>query len=285
MSLVYGEQGRFFSDVDNAEREILKTYGDKVSVTAKDKSLRKFGRHPGVTTSFTTIQEFQGSEANETFVSTNLIDSISSSSASDNGKTFTIEGQTIDGNGNLTFVVQNATLDGSDGRTKVTLTTPLARATRIYVTNSGVFNSPQAVPVGTIYVYDDTGGVTNGVPNTAAATKIVIVAGESQSEKCATSISSQDYWIITEYSAAIARAGGSAAKVQIRMEYRQVDVGGVWRPVGRDIVIDTDQNGVFVSDNPNVIIPKNCDWRMRARTDANTADIQAEARGYLALIV
>ena len=143
---------------------IFNEYGDNVSVVEKAKPLNKFGRNLSVATAFETVSEFQGSEINETFVSTDLIDSISSSNSADQSKTVTIEGHTIDGSGNLTFVSQDATTDASDGQTKVTLTTPLARANRLYIKNSGTFNSPQTALAGTLFVYDDAGGVGSGTP-------------------------------------------------------------------------------------------------------------------------
>jgi hypothetical protein len=282
-----------FAGLDNdapirhAINEIYANYGDVVSVEAKQKSLNKFGRNLTVGTSFETVAVFQSTTANETFVSTNLIDSISSSNeTADRGIGFTIEGHTIDVSGNLTFVTQNATLDATDARTKVTLSTPLARATRAYVRNSGTFDSPFAVPTGTIYIYDDTDGITAGVPDTAAATKLIIDATETQTEKCATAISQTDYWIVTEFGAGIGQGGGNAAAVTLRMEARDVANGGVWRPLGRDIVLVVDQQNppdfpVF----PYRIVPKSHDWRVRAKCDANTASVFAEASGFLAFIV
>lgn len=267
--------------VRHAIQEIRNTYGD--DVYNKGKSLNKFGRNFTVGTSFETVAEFQSTTANETFVSTNIIDSISSSDqTNDTGLSFVIEGHTIDTSGNLTFVSQTATLDGTDARTKVALTTPLARANRMYVKNSGTFDSPQSTVTGEVYVYDDTDGITAGVPDTAAATKLILSAGETQSEKCATSVSSTDYWLITSFGAGIGNAGGSAARVDIRMERRDVANGGVWRPTGRDVVLVVGtQNPVEFLLSPYVIIPKNHDWRIVAKSNANTASIFAEARGIL----
>lgn len=273
-------------DIAQAERVVLNTYGDRVSVREKAKNLNKFGLNETVGTTFETIAQFQGTTANETYVSTNIIDSISSSDQlNDVGLTITVEGHTIDGSGNLTFVTQNATLDGTDARTKVTLTTPLARATRAYVANSGTFNSPQATPTGTIYIYDDTGGITAGVPNTAAATKLLIAAGETQSQKCATSVSSTDYWFIAAFDAGIGEAGGAANRVLVRLEIRDVANGGAWRPLGRDLTLDIDQNGVQQEEQPFLIVPKNHDVRVRAKVDSNTSSVFAEVRGYLAKVI
>lgn len=272
------------SDIAHAERVVLSTYGDTVSVEDKAKNLNKFGTNDSVGTSFETVGQFQGTVANETFVSTDLIDTVSSSSASDTSLTLTIEGHTIDGSGNLTFVVQSVTTDASDGRTAVSLGTPLARASRAYVANSGTFGSPQSTPVGILYVYDNADGATNGVPNTAAATKLLIQAGETQTEKCATSVSSSDYWFISYLSATIGDASPTANIVTCRIERRDVANGGAWRPLGRDVVLVAGGQGADLEFSPFLIVPKNHDVRVRALTDTGTAEVHAEIGGYLALV-
>ena len=87
-----------------AERSVAVTYGDRVSVYEKGKAITKFGTNSTVGTTYETVAQLQSTESNETFVTTNIIDSIVSSSASDTTQTITIEGHTIDGSGNLTFV-------------------------------------------------------------------------------------------------------------------------------------------------------------------------------------
>lgn len=274
------------TDIQHVERVVETTYGQSVSVWAKGKSLNKFGRNRTVGNAFETVGEFQGTTANETFVSTNIIDSISSSDeTNDTGITFTIEGHTIDGSGNLTFVAQNATLDGTDARTKVMLTTPLARATRIYVAASGTFDSPQSAPTGNIYVYDDTDGITAGVPNTAAATKVMLVAGETQSEMASTSVSAADYWFIAGFTCAFGDTATQVDFATVRMEIRDVANGGVWRPLGRDYTLWPDETGIHTEFHPHLIVPPNHDWRTIAKTDTNTAEVYAEARGYLAKVI
>lgn len=148
----------------------------------------------------TTVAEFQGSVVNETFATGNTIDSVISDDAADDGKIVTIEGHTVDGSGNLTFIVQNATLGNV---TRTALTTSLYRATRMYRT-PGTFASPATDLAGNIYVYDNSVGATghtSGTPNEATATKLLILAGNQQTEKCATSLSSKDVWIITRVAA------------------------------------------------------------------------------------
>ena len=269
-------------NIAQAERVVLSTYGDTVSVEEKAKNLNKFGTNSTVGTSFETVAQFQGSTANETFVTTNLIDSVVSSSTSDTTQTVSIEGHTIDVSGNLTFVVQDAALNG---RTEVTLATPLARCTRIRVKQSGTFGTTPAALAGNVAVYDNTDGISAGVPSTAAATKALLLAGATSTQKCATAVSSGDYWFITTFSAGIGNAGGNADRVTFRIEARDVANGGVWVPQGRVLVVTVGQNGRTFDLDPYIIIPKNHDVRVVAAANSNTAEVFAELRGYLAVII
>ena len=67
--------------INNVIEEILSTYGDKVRL--KNKSLLKFGEALNLGTTQATIWQRGG---NETYVSTNIIDTLSSSSVSDTMK-------------------------------------------------------------------------------------------------------------------------------------------------------------------------------------------------------
>jgi len=265
-----------------AERLVAVTYGDRVSVYEKGKSLNKFGTNTTVGTTYETVAQFQSTEANETFVTTNIIDSIVSSSASDTTQTITIEGHTIDGSGNLTFLVQDAILNG---QTEVALTTPLSLSNLLAVKRTGTFGSTPAALVGTVSVYDNTAGITSGVPNTAAATKIILRPGFTQSNKCQTAISSSDYWFITDFTAGVGNSGGSANRVTFKLEKRDIANGGPWLPIGREIVVVVGQNGATFDFDPLAIIPKNHDIRVSAKTNSNTAEVFAEISGYLAKIV
>lgn len=267
---------QFAIDVINAD------YGDDVSITQKNKPLNKFGRNLDVSTAFETVSEQQGTAINETFVTTNLIDSIVSSSTSDTSQSITIEGHTIDTSGNLTFAVQTIALTG---RTPATLTTPLARATRAYVANSGTFGTTPTALAGTVSIYDNTGGQADGVPSVDAATKLTILAGQTQSEKCATATSQSDYWIITYMSAAIGNTAGNAALVTVRMERRDIKNGGAWRPFGRELTLWADQPGIHRDFDPCLIVPPNHDVRMVAKSDANLAEVYGEIGGYLAKVI
>tara|TARA_R110000851_G_scaffold12862_2_gene44271 strand:+ start:2237 stop:3106 length:870 start_codon:yes stop_codon:yes gene_type:complete len=270
------------TEIGLAENVIYNTYGDRVSVEAKGKNLEKFGSNFTVGNTYETVGQFQGTVANETYVTTNIIDSVVSGDAADTTQTVTIEGHTVDAVGNLTFVVQDAELNGL---TEVTLTTPLARTSRAFIKASGTYAAPVTQTIGTVYIYDNTDGITAGVPNTPEATKLLILPEDNQSEKASTSTSSTEYWIVSFFGASVGVSGGSAARVTFRLELRDVYNGGLWRPAYRDIVLDVGQNGDANVRRPYLIIPKNHDVRVKAKTNANTASVFAEAAGYLAKII
>ena len=264
-----------------SERVILETFGDTVSVFAKSKQLNNFGVTNNADSDVrTTVAQFPGAVVNETFVSTNAIDRIVSSNAGDT-QTCTLEGHTIDGSGNLTFVTQSVTLNG---QTPVTLGTPLARANQWFIAPSGTFNSPQATTLGNISIYDSSATtVTAGTPNTAASVKLYIPAGLPQSRKCATTISSTDYWIITELLCSV-RKGSSGARVEAQIETRDVFNGGVWRPNGAEIVCTGDTGTLTEEFFPPLIVPKNHDVRLVATSDTNNTTVNGDIQGYLALV-
>jgi hypothetical protein len=270
--------------MNHALREIYSTYGHIASTTKKSKSLSKFGITRNADNGVkTTIADFQGTVVNETFVTTNIIDHAISTSANDTG-IITVEGHTIDGDGNLTFVVQDVTLTG---QTKAALATPLARCTRAYV-KDGTFASPSVDLQGVVSIYDDTGGQSaGGVPTVAAATKCRIRGdlGDNQSAKAATSISSTDYWIIREIHFGMRRGsgGGSATVADCDIEVRRI--GGVWRPVGLEVNLKTTVN-VFenVSVFPYVIVRPNSDVRAIITADVNDTIAEARIEGVLATV-
>ena len=255
------------SRIAHAINEIAGTYSDTVSVESKAKSLVKFGRRSTLGTSFATVWE--ATNANETYVSTNAIDTISSSSASDTG-TVTVEGHTISGS-DLTFAVQAATLNGQN---KVVLGTPLARATRIFNTDSSDW-------VGDIYVYqDDT--LTGGVPNTAAKIHLKGTGvPRNQSEKCSTAISSVDYMLVTTLFGSVS----SKTNAIVEFEFQIRESGGVFRTRAPGFSAAEDSGGVSMMLDPLLIVPSNADCRMIAKSSASNTEVEAGFGGYLAIVV
>ncbi len=251
--------------LQGAVDSIKANFGDTVSVEKKAKTLYKFGRNPAVGTSYVTVQQ---ENTDETYCTGNTITHFSSSDSGDTQE-IVIEGQTISG-GELTFVTQTVTLVG---QTKTALTTPMARCTRLY--NNGTVDF-----AGTIYVYEDD-TVTAGVPQTAAKIHMKVVNG-NQSEKCSTSISNKDYFIITQFTGYC--FDKAAATVEFIGELRQV---GTTNKVFRRVFSTAGTNGrpTEISFDPPFIIPKNCDIRVRAKADGANTDVGAAFNGYLAAVI
>ena len=263
-----------------AIRQIYGDYGDMVSILSKNKALSKFGRTDNtVSSTKVTIGGFPDTINNETLETTNVIDAVISTSASDT-ETLVIEGHTIDANGLLTFAIQDVVLTG---QTKAALTTPLARATRAYVKN-GTFASPASDLVGRVSIYDDTGGQSaGGVPNTDSAVKLQIRGdlGRNQSEKCATAISNNDYWLIREAHCAIASNAAGTVNADIEIEIKQL--GGVWRPVGIEASLRAGSQSFTTIDlYPIIVVPPNSDVRMVVTATANDVSASGRMEGLLA---
>lgn len=262
---LYGGAGQETSYLaQHAVNEIKNSYNEEVFV--KPKSLLKFGRNADVDTAARETIWVQG--GNETYISSNLIDTVSSADASDTVDV-RIEGHTIDASGNLTFVVQDATLNGQN---KVTLATPLARGSR-------VFNIDATDLAGDVYVYEDT-DITAGVPDDAAKTHIRAIASENQSLKAATSFSQYDYGIITKIFAGLNRSSSVRGEVYFQVR----ENGGVFR-TKFTLPIDSDGGSTFIYDfKPFYIVPKNADVRMTVEVTANNAIVSGGFNALLGLL-
>ena len=240
--------------MDHWENFILTNFGDRVSISEKNKTLRKFGRNPSVGTSFETVQQGGG---DETYLTSNDIVRVVSDNAGDS-QLVQVEGHTIS-NGELTFVIQTATLNGT---TNVTLDTPLARCTRL-------------VNLGTT---DFAGTIT---AETSGGTAYITVTEGNQSEKCSTSVSNNDYYIITEFTGYC--FDKSAATIEFIGELREV---GETNKVFRRVFSTAGSNGQPTIEyfEPPFIIPKNYDIRVRAKADGAGTDVGATFNGYLAKV-
>lgn len=252
--------------LEHAKHVVFSTYGDTISVEDKAKDLLKFGHNTEVGTDPATVAHQPIGILHETYVSDNLITSVISDSASDTQEVV-IEGHTISA-GVFTFVVQNATLTGT---TVVTLTTPLARVSRLYNNNS-------VDMVGNIYVTEDD-TYTLGVPDTDTKVHMIVEAGENQSEKAATTISNNDYWIIQSYSGDMLKKVAAFAEVELQVRL----VGKVFRPV--QIISCTDGGRGFHEFKPYLIVPPNADVRLSARASGASTPVAGSIQGVLASIV
>jgi hypothetical protein len=248
--------------IQQAKRIILADYGDSVTLEAKNKNLLKFGRSQQVQTVSTSLMTLPSGTYNETYVASNLITSIISTSGSDT-ESVTVEGHTVSG-GDFTFSTQTLNLTG---QTVATLATPLARVTRAY-------NADSTELVGTVSVTEDD-TYTSGVPDTDSLVHLQIRAGEQQSEKASTTISSIDYWVVTSFYADMLEKTAASADVDLEIRLS----GGVFRPVA-DISCSENHRGQFAF-SPYLIVPPNADIRLRARASANGKDVSGGIEGVL----
>lgn len=255
--------------MSQARRVILSTYGDNVSIGKKAKDLIKFGRATNIGSSARgTIWFTNADQQNEIYVAsnTNSIDTISSGNSSD-AVDVVIEGHTETA-GNKTFVVQSATLNGQN---KVSLDTPLNRVTRLYNANGTTLSGP-------VYVYENT-NISSGKPSDTTKIHLTVAAGENQSEKASTALSSRDYWIVTSIHCHVLEKSANIF-VDTRLEVRLP--GGVFRPV--DDITCTGSTPGLLSFRPYVIIPKNSDVRLTAQGSTTAIDVSGSIFGFLAII-
>jgi hypothetical protein len=252
------------------EREVFSTYGHRVSVDSKSKSLLKFGKSGNLSTT-AGLQTVWSVNGNETYINDNLIDRVISSSTSDTQEV-TIEGHTVEGAGvdaKFTFVVQTATLSG---QAPVALTTPLARVSRVN-------NNSSTEIVGVVAVYQNS-SVTGGVPTDATKIHIDIPLGFQQSFKAATTFSNTDYFFLTGCYGAVSQKQTAAADFYIELR----EVGKSFRQIA--CLTASSSGGAFnIEFDPAIIIPRNADVRVRCTTGTNNAVVFTNFRGYLAKVV
>jgi len=262
--------------VRHATATIYRDHGDIVSVDEKRKDLFKFGQNHAAGTSEATVMAFAGDETAETFVSTNIIDAVVSSSGS-NTQQVVIEGHTISGTGEdieLSFAIQTITLNG---QTPVALTTPLARATRIYT------RSTELAADSIVYVYQDSSGVTNGVPDDD--TKIHVLLEEDTKDntslKAATAISNVDYALIHQAYFTIEKKQAAAADFKLK-----VRTPGCLFRTKFEVGLDTSSNKfAWISFEPLIIVPKNSDIIITATASTTGVEVAAGFHCILAKVV
>ena len=251
-----------------AEREIYATFGDVVSIDAKAKSLLKFGKSAALGTTRETVWTVGG---HETYVSSNLIDSISSSSASDTEEIL-IESHTVTGTGEdqkFTFVVQTVTLNGQN---RVALPTPVARVSRVYNNNGTPL-------LGTVSVYENT-AIVGGVPTDITKIHGQIQVGFQQSFKAATTFSDEDYYILTGGFGSVTYK--QSAAVNFYLEFRQA--GKVFRE-GAALSANSAGGAWQIELDPAIIIPKNSDIRITCQSNTQGAEVYGSFKGYLAKVI
>ena len=259
----YNAQGVADARILHAISTVKKTHGIVLEVVS-DTALRKFGSNTDADTgAFETVWTGGG---DETYQTTNSIDTLSSSNAADT-QTIKLNGFTMSGSGLLTRVVQEVVVDGQN---KVLLGTPLARVER-------GFNISATDLLGDIYVYRDT-TLTAGVPTDLAFNHLVIEAIYQQSHKCAFSTDQNEFFFITSFGATTLQ--GNNAHADFSLETRKIEaVGLVFR---NQLLMSASRDGADVDRHldPVIIVPNNYDVRMRAESDVNNIGVSADIGGY-----
>lgn len=256
--------------------EVYNSYG--VMTYCKPKVLRKFGETLNADTGvLTTVATMYNDEVNETYSTTNDIDSIVSSSADDTME-ITIEGHYYDGNNRKIFKVQTVTMTG---QTPVTLSTPLCRATR-YKVKTQTFGSEPSDVAGNISVYVSSGTtVTNGVIAVGDDTKVKLYGNTNQSRKASTSISYYDFHIINEVAVTSKRSSGSSALIDYELDYREE--GGVWLPMGLEGSLRTASQSTdrIIADPYLFVTPRNSDVRLVCNSSTDNIPVKGFFSGFL----
>ena len=237
-----------------AVRNIALTDGIDVDIWEKGRELIKYGRNDDLDSGTTEQIWLQGGI--ETIPSTNAINELVSTDAGDT-QNVAIEGHTVDGSGNLTFVFQTATLNGT---TPVTLSTALRDATRLYNNDSTDF-------IGTISVSD---GSTN---------YLTTDGDNNQSLKCAASMGSDTYWIITKITASVKRANSAVVDFQLQTREK----GKVWR-TRYSFSVSRDAGTFQVDLDPFIIMKPSSDMRVVGTSNAANTVAESAVHGYMALI-
>lgn len=251
-----------------AEREIQSTFGDVVSIDRKAKSLIKFGKSSRLSANGTSTVWTVG--GHETYVTENSITHISSSSASDVYEVF-LECHTVSGTGQdqkFTFLTQTVTLQG---QTKVALPFAVSRVSQIN-NNNGV------ELVGRVTVYEDT-TVVGGVPSDPTKIHIDIPEGLQSSFKAATTLSDEDYYILTGGFGSVSLKQSAAADF-----YLEVRLAG--KVFVQKAAVSASSGGPWnIELDPAVLIPRNADIRITVETDTNNAVVFGVLKGYLAKVI
>lgn len=260
--------------IQNAIDRIRNDYGVEVSVDLKRKTLRKFGENSAVGTSKTTIENLPAGELHETLLTSNGITSVSSSSGSDTMNLTLVEGHTYS-SGDLTFSIDTNTR-ALMGQTDVTLGTALRDGTRARI---------DAPANGTIYFHEG-GATTGGVPNDLTTVHLIIPAGDTQTQKCATAISSTDYWIMTGAGCGLLTKANAWAEARIEIKLASASADSFY-PI-TEWVPCPDAGGkqpFLEAEDPYLIVPSNHDVRMVAKADSSGRRLSGAMDGFLAKVV
>ena len=245
------------------------------SCLIKNKDLVKFGGNTSVGTTEKTLMGLQGSEVRETYATTNSVDSLICTDDTFTGN-IKIEGHYLSGTDKV-FHVQTI---AATGQTRAALTQPLCRATRAYIPGSTGFATPAS---DVAYIYDSTVATTpaSGVPNVASATKLILDGYENTSAKAATTISFQDYAIITKLTFSCRKK----ANADVTLRFRTRTGTNVFRTKTAPLYLATDAaQSLVVNFLPYLIIEPNSDIELTALGSTTGITVTGGFDCFLALV-
>ncbi len=252
-----------------AEKEAFNLYGDTISVLAAGQTLLKFGKAFDIGATQETIWQ-QGGE--EVLPTTNSIDTISSSDATDTQTTIMV-GHTVIGTGldaKFTQVIQTVTLNGQN---KVVLPTPLARVQRAADTNTSVYG-------GDVYIYEDT-AISSGVPTDGTKVHLKMLAGQTQSYKASFTVADDEYVIITGVVYSINKKTDARVDFEVLVQLP----GRLFRPA-TPVTLSSVGTSAFTGQlYPYPVIPRNTDFKIAATSSTNNTDVSATIAGFYAKII
>lgn len=226
-----------------------------------------FGRNPDIDTGGSEqVWNYGGIEVLPT---TNAIDTISSSSASDTGHRIYIEGIAENSKGEWVDVKQTVALNGQN---KVTLDQPLIRVLSAYDIDGDSH-------AGDVYIYEDD-TITAGVPQTAANVHLLIRTEDQASGKSVMSTPSNRFFVVHQIIATVSRK--TKANVDFLLQIRTQ--GNVWRTVFQ-MNVTAEQGTNKVEATIPFIVPPKSDLRILASTDTNNTEVTSDISGTCFLVI
>ncbi|MEE9125399.1 MAG: hypothetical protein V3U14_13050 [candidate division NC10 bacterium] len=242
---------------------ILAADGIQLDADAAAVEFRHFGTRDDFGTSELTVALLAG-EAHETFLATNGITHIISTSTADITETIHLEGYTLSG-GLFTRVAQDVALNG---RTAVALSTPIARV------NHAVNTSATAI-AGTISVYE--GGSTSlGVVDDATEVHLQIAAGRQLAEDGSAVVGDEECLVITHIMGSILKK--QAAFVDVTLESRALT--GQWLHMTKFALASTGTSSIVIVPDPPIVVEANTDIRLTAVASTTGVEVTAMMSGW-----
>ena len=238
---------------NHAIKAISKKFKDNISMDLDRESFLQFGMNTDVDADVeTNIDGLSPSVTQVAILSTNLVDTLSTTDASFDGEIF-IEGHRIDG-GELISEQQVVT---ADGQNKATLDPPLLFITSAENNDETLFSSL----TDKVIIYQDT-DITNGVPDDETKVHLLFEALHRKSLRAAAAFAGNEYGLITHFYGDLNKGMPPATTADIIIRVQEFGEGTGRRPGGLKTellrtVYSDGRNGFDLPMTPFFIVPKN----------------------------